>query len=138
MAKRSKFLTRAEVRQWFDPIRKCFAQMKSGEVDCIQGFPVTQLGWDDEWARVDQCICGWRESVARMVPNANMLPFIRLEKKLANGVMLTQREIDDALALLNEFESKLIRVPRQVIRDAVNTQLISIELEQLGLLKEAA
>lgn len=131
--KRSKFLTRAEIKQWFDPIRKCFKQMRHGEVDSIQGYPVTQLGWDDEWARIDQCIAGWRESVSRMVADADTTPLVRLEKKLANGVMLTQKEIDDGLALLNDFESKLIRVPREKIRDAVNTQLIAIEFEQMGM-----
>ncbi len=82
-------MTRAEVQQWFDPIRKCFKQMRLGEVDSIKGFPVTQLGWDDEWARIDMCICGWRESIARMIPDADMAAMIRLEKKLANGAMLT-------------------------------------------------
>lgn len=138
MAKRSQFLTRAQVRQWFDPIRKCFAQMKSGEVDCIKGYPVTQLGWDDEWARIDQCISGWREAVARMIPDADFSALLRMEKKLANGVLLEVKEIDDALALLNQYESKLIRVPRTKIKDAVATQMIAIELDQLGLLKEAA
>ena len=135
MAKRSKFLTRAEIQQWFNPIRKCFRQMRQGEVDSINGYAVTQLGWDDEWARIELCICGFRESVARMVPDADMLPLVRLEKKLANGVMLTHKEIDDGLALLNQFESRLIRVPREKIRDAVNTQLIAIEFEQMGVIK---
>lgn len=133
MSKRSKFLTRAEIRQWFDPIRKCFIQMRRGFVDSINGYPVTQLGWDDEWARIDQCICGWRESVARMVPDSDMAPLTRLEKKLANGVMLTHKEIDDGLALLNHFEDVLVKVTRERIRDAVNTQLIAIEFEQMGI-----
>lgn len=131
--KRSKFMSRADIRRWLDPIRKCFIQMRRGYVDSINGYPVTQLGWDDEWARIDLCIAGWREAVARMVPDTDMLPMIRLEKKLANGVMLTHKEIDDGLAFLNQYESKLIRVPREKIRDAVNAQLIAIEVERLGL-----
>ena len=133
MAKRSKFMTRSEVRQWFDPIRKCLRQMREGYADSINGYVVTQLGWGDDYAKVDECIRGWREACARMVPDSDMLPLIRLEKKLSNGVMLTHKEIDDGLALLNQFESKLIRVPRERIRDAVNTQLIAIEFEQMGI-----
>ena len=39
-----KRITRRQARSWLAPMRDCFAQMKTGEVDAaIRGYAVTRL-----------------------------------------------------------------------------------------------
>jgi hypothetical protein len=130
-------LTRRNARQWLAPIRKAFAEMKDGEVDSIRGYAVTRIDSLDEYARVDWAINGFVALIERLIPGVSCAPMRQVSKKLAAGVPITQAEIDDCLELTNRCESALIKVPREAIRDAVLTEQIGIEMEQLGL-KEAA
>ena len=49
-----KHVTRKQIRAWLAPMRSCFAQMRSGEVDSIRGYAVTRLDQKDEYARTEQ------------------------------------------------------------------------------------
>lgn len=130
-------LTRKNARQWLEPIRKAFGDMKAGEVDSIRGYAVTRIDHTDEYARIDFAINGFTALIERLLPDTPCTPMQSVSKKLAAGVPLTQGEIDACLALLNRCETRLIKVPREAIRSAVLTEQINIEVEQLGL-KEAA
>lgn len=48
-----KRITRRQARSWLSPMRDCFLQMLEGEVDAINGYPVTRLHHDDDYARID-------------------------------------------------------------------------------------
>lgn len=48
----SKRVTRRQMKSWLGPIRACFAQMRSGEVDSIRGYAMTRLNDQDEYARI--------------------------------------------------------------------------------------
>ena len=130
-------LTRKNARQWLAPIRKAFSDMKAGEVDSIRGYAVTRIDHTDEYARIDIAINGFTALIERLLPDLAVGPMQLVSKKLAAGVPLTQGEIDACLRLLNHCETRLIKVSRETIRDAVLTEQINIEVEQLGL-KEAA
>jgi hypothetical protein len=132
-----KRLTRKQARAWLAPIRACFGQIKSGEVDAVRGYAVTRLHASDDYARIDFCIAGFRGLLARLVPTLDIGPLLSVERKLANGVPLTIQEIDAAFRLLRECEGHLVGLPRQVLIGAVQTEQIVIEMESLGI-KEAA
>ena len=130
-----KRVTRRQIRSWLAPMRACFAEIKAGEVDSIKGYAVTRLNHNDEYARIDHCIAGFRALLARLCPEIMSGQLERIEKKLANGVPLTVAEIDDALALLRRCEDALIRHSVDAIKSAVLTEQCVIEMDAL---REAA
>lgn len=132
-----KRITRRQARSWLSPMRSCLRQMLSGEVDAINGYPVTRLHHNDDYARVDFCIAGFRALLDRLCPEIGTGPMARLEKRLAHGVPVTAWEIEQALAVCTLAESALLRYPVAVVKAAVMTEQIVIELESLGL-KDAA
>lgn len=131
-------VTRRQVQSWLSPMRDCFRRMREdGEVESIRGYAVTRLHHNDDYARIDFCIAGFRGLLARLVPGLDVGPLLTVERKLANGVPLTVPEIDAAFRLLCECERALVGLPRSALIDAVQTEQIVIELESLGI-KEAA
>lgn len=126
-------ITRRQARAWLAPIRRCFAQMKSGEVDCVRGYAVTRLHGGDDYARIDFCIAGFRALIARLCPDIGCAPLESIEKKLAAGVLLTVGEIDAALALLARSETALLRHTVAAVKSAVLSEQIDIEMDAMGL-----
>lgn len=131
-------VTRRQVQSWLSPMRNCFRQMRYiGEVESIRGYAVTRLHHNDDYARIDFCIAGFRGLLSRLAPDLDVGPLLLIERKLANGVPLTIPEIDAAFRLLRECEGALVGLPRSALIGAVQTEQIQIELESLGI-KEAA
>jgi hypothetical protein len=130
-------LTRREIRHWLDPMRKAFREMREGEVDSLQGYAVTRLDATDEYARIDWAINGFAAVLERLAPGLDTKPLHKVSKRLANGISFTIADVDRCLALLTAAETRLIKIPRAKIRDAVTVEQIDIELQSLGL-KEAA
>lgn len=128
-----KRLTRRQAKSWLAPMRACFAQMKTGEVDAIRGYAVTRLHDKDDYARIDFCIAGFRALVNRLCPEIDASPLERVEKKLAAGTPLTVQEVDAALTLFNKSESALLRHSVEAIKSAVVVEQIAIELDALGI-----
>ena len=128
-----KRITRRQARSWLSPMRACLRQMLAGEVDAINGYPVTRLHHNDDYARVDFCIAGFRALLDRLCPEIGTSPMVRLEKRLAHGVPVTAAEIEQALSICSLAESALLRHPVAVVKAAVLTEQIIIEFESLGL-----
>lgn len=126
----SKRMTRRQAQAWLGPIRASFSQMKSGEADSIRGYAVTRLHSNDAWERVDFCIAGFRCLLGRLFPGFDTAPLERVEKKLAAGTPLTEQELNECLSLFNRCESMLVKIQIDVVRDAVITEQIVIELER--------
>ena len=128
-----KKVTRKQAQAWLAPIRASFAQIKQGEVDAIKGYPVTRLDEKDTYCRVDWCIAGFRGMLSRVCPGALDGSLERIEKKLANGVPLTMQEIDGALTVLKHCEDAMVGLPVAFVLDAVVTEQLCIEFDELGL-----
>ena len=128
-----KKITRRQVRAWFYPIRKTFNDMRrTGEVDSVRGYAVTRLHNNDDYARIDYCIAGWRGCLSRLFPDADLSPMERIEKRLASGVLLTVAEIDEAQRLLNQMEDRMTGLPSETIRSAVLTEQLAIEIDAMS------
>lgn len=137
-AGRNKPLTRAQARAWLAPIRKAFVEMLSGEVDSYRGYAITRIHHaDNDFARIDHAANGFTALIERLMPDFYLAPIRRISKKLEAGMLLEAREVDDALALLKRCEDRLIKFRRSDLVSAAKTEMIAIELEQLGI-KEAA
>lgn len=127
-----KRVTRRQIRAWLIPIRSCFSEMRCGYVDTVQGWPVTRLHEHDDYVRIEYAISGFMALITRICPEINCYPLEKIGKKLAAGVLLTVREIDDALALLHRCEDALVGMPRAALLDAVVTEQIAIEMNAIG------
>lgn len=138
VAGQSRRMTRREAQAWLAPVRAAFSQMLQGEADAIRGYAVTRLHHKDDWARTDQCIAGFRGLMARLMPELQMDPLARVEKKLAAGVLLQAQELQACLALFKGVEDRLTKLTRAQVMDAAQTEQIAIELELRGLVQEVA
>ena len=131
-----KRVTRHQIRSWLAPMRRCFAEMKSGEVDSIRGYAVTR-DHEGDYARIDFCIAGFRALIARLCSEIDTSPLERIEKKLAAGIALTVAEVDGALTLFKHCEDELIKRTADEIKSAVLTEQIVIELDEIREKKAA-
>ena len=111
-------LTRRQTRQWLQPIRKAFTEIKAGEVDTIRGYPVTRIDHADEYARTDWAINGFVALIERLLPSLPADPMRRVAKKLEAGTPLVQTEIDACLRLLNAAVHKALA--EKDFRDALS------------------
>jgi hypothetical protein len=125
-----KRVKRLQAQAWLAPIRDCFAQIKTGYVDTVAGYPVARLHDQDDYARTDFCIAGFRGLIARAFPEIDTSPMLRVEKKLAAGTPLTIQEIDQCLGILNRCEDEMTGCPIRTLKDAVITEQIKIEIDQ--------
>ena len=119
-----KRVTRKQICSWLAPIRACFAQLRTGEVDSIRGYAVTRLDKKDDYARVDFCINGFVALIERLCPDVDTALLHRISKALANGVPLTVAEIDSALSLLHRCEDRLIKRTVAEVKSVVLTEQI--------------
>ena len=124
----SKRLTRREVQAWLAPIRKSLSQMMEDSVDSIRGYPVTHLM--GRYERTDWTFEGFERMIARMLPHADMQPVGIIRRKIAAGIPLSVQEIEAAFRALVQIEQPLTRIPRDILRDAILTEQIQIELEE--------
>ena len=128
-----KRITRRQARSWLSPMRACFRQMLEGEVDAINGYLVTRLHHDDDYARIDFCIAGFRALMDRLWPELDCTPLIKLEKRFAAGVLIERDDLIAAFRLLNDVEKRLMKRTVREVKAAVLAEQIVIELEQAGI-----
>ena len=130
-----KRMTRRQVDGWFLPIRAALNEMLSGEVDSIRGYAVTRLHHGDEYERVDYCLAGFVGVLSRIFPELDLSPMTKLQRLLAAGTPIHAEDVHKALALLKSLETPLIKQDWHAIKDALTTEMIAIELQDL---REAA
>lgn len=125
----SRRVTRRQARTWLAPMRKCFQEMRSGYSTAARGYAVTRLNDGDDWVRVDFCIAGFRALIGRLFPDLATSHMERIERRLANGVLVAQSDLDGALREIRTAEDLLIKVTREELKSAVLTEQINIEFE---------
>lgn len=128
-----KRMTRRQVDGWFLPIRRALNEMLSGEVDSIRGYAVTRLHNGDEYERVDWCMAGFVGVLSRIFPALDLSPMTRLQKRLAAGAPVTEADIHAALAFLKSLETPMIKQDWHHIKSCLTTEMLSIELNELGM-----
>ena len=126
-----KHMTRRQVTGWLLPIRAALKEMLSGEVDSIKGYAVTRLHNGDEYERVDYCLAGFSGVLCRIFPEIDLSPLTRLQKRLAAGAPVTEKEIHAALAFLKSIETPMIKQDWHHIKSCLTTEMLSIELSEL-------
>jgi len=127
-----KRITRRQARAWLEPMRRCFNQIQSGEVDSIRGYAVTRMGALDTYERVDWCISGFRGLINRLCPEINTRALENVEKKLSVGTPLYAEEVTAAMGTIKQCENALMQHSIKAVKDAVLTEQINIELERMA------
>lgn len=127
----SRRVTRRQAQAWLAPMRKCFQEMRSGYTTSARGYPVTRLNDGDDWVRTDFCIAGFRALIGRLFPDLATSHMERIERRLANGVLVAQSDLDGAMCEIRAAEDLLITVTREELKSAVLTEQINIEIEAL-------
>ena len=128
-----KRMTRRQVDGWFLPIRRALNEMLTGEVDSIRGYAVTRLHNGDEYERVDWCMAGFVGVLSRIFPAFDLSPMTKLQRLLASGTPIHAEDVHKALALLKSLETPLIKEYWHRIKAYLTTEMISIELSELGM-----
>ena len=126
-----------EVVRIFHPIRETFAQLRRGEIEAIKGYPVFS-DWQGEWSRIDQALLGWVSCWQRLAPALDQSALRKLHLSLEHGIPLTIAQIDAAERVLDQQQAIFLRTPVEKIMSITKTELLAIEFEAAGLLKEAA
>ena len=138
-AERHKPPTRKQAQAWLAPIRKALAELRTGEVDSHRGYAITRIHWaDNDFARIDHAINGFLALMDNLMGDTlDTWPMRKMSQKLAAGILLTLDEVDTCILLLKKVEDRLMQFTRAELKSAADTEMIKIELEQLGLLEAA-
>lgn len=129
----TKRMTSRQVSAWLDPIRSAFRELLTGECSSVRGYAITRINQDDSYARTDYCIAGFRGLIERLFPDISTEPLLRVEKRLANGVLMTVADVEAALSFLRTIEKPMMRLRVCDVTSAVLTEQVAIECEALGL-----
>jgi hypothetical protein len=122
------------VQAWLAPIRSALAQLVTGEVDCLKGYPVTTVAYrGGTVARIDHCINGFTAMLARLAPSFPADALNKVSKKLETGVLLTMAEVEAAIRTLNESADLILGFTRRQLKDVALVEQINIEMEMKGL-----
>ena len=128
-------MSRKQVDAWLAPVRRAFADMKTGEVDSIDGCPVTRLRPEDGWAKTEYCIAGFLGLIGRVLPSTDLSAMTLIQQQLADDTPMTIEDIDAALRLLRDITKPLMRLPWSEVISAVRVEQIQIEIDAI---REAA
>jgi hypothetical protein len=126
-----KRVTRRQAKVWLAPIRECFTKMRSGYSEAIRGYAVTRLNDSDEWVRSDYCIAGFVGLIQRLFPTLETPSMLRVQMRLANGVLISQKDLDLCMRELQNAEDLLITKTTKKLKKAVTDEQIKIEIDAL-------
>jgi hypothetical protein len=124
----------ASIARAFAPIHAVFKKMRSGEVEAIGGYPV-MLDWEGVWTRVDHVLTGWCNVFLRVTDKCPQGHLRQMIRYLANGIPLTLELIDACELELKAQQIYLVSASLSEVKSVINTELLSIEIESLGLNK---
>lgn len=125
-------LTRKEVKRWFQPLTDFGKAAIQGDVDSVNGYPITFIATKGVYSRVDLCIEGIIESCQKFLPDFNYSHLDRLRKKLLNGIMLEHSDIESMYRSLGLLEDRIIRVPYDKVMGSVRDTMIAVHLRRFS------
>jgi hypothetical protein len=126
-----KKITRRQVDAWLLPMRRTLQQMRTGEINSIDGHAVTRMHDGDKYERVEWCIAGVRGLLERVIPGCDTSALLLIEDRLIADEGMTEAEIDAALSFLRSIEKPLMRLHVEAVSSAVRTEMIAIELDAI-------
>jgi len=129
-----------EMHALFTPIFNTLDELASGEVMHEKGIPV--MLFEGELAEIHAALIGWACCWDRICKDRGVAydssPLRKLAKKLENGVMLEETDINQARASVELTRQVFMRTPASVLKQHSITEQIAIEFERRDLIKEAA
>lgn len=129
-----------EMHALFTPIFATLDELASGEVMHEKGVPVMQF--EGVLAEIHAALIGWACCWDRICKDRGVAfdssPLRKLAKKLENGVMLEESDIEQARANIELTRQVFIRTPASILKRHSITEQIAIEFEKRDLIKVAA
>ena len=71
--------------------------------------------------------------IGRIFDGVDQSSLTKIQKHLANGAPLTVSDVHAALAFLKSLETPLIKADWQAIKEALQTEMIHIELMEMEI-----
>lgn len=119
----------------FKPIRTLVAQLRSGEVDTVQGVPVMPE-WSGGMVEVCPALEGWASCWQRIAASEGLditaTACARVAKALHYGKPLTEQEVEAFAREVEKQAEAYGRLPLSVIRRHILTEQVAIEFEALA------
>jgi hypothetical protein len=129
-----------EMHALFAPIFATLDELASGEVMHEKGIPV--MLFDGALCAIHSAMIGWACCWDRICKDRGVAydsgPLRKLAKKLENGVMLEEADIEQARSNIELTRQVFMRTPASVLKQHSITEQIAIEFEKRDLIKEAA
>lgn len=127
----------AKVQRTFGPLYSLSGEILDNAVSAIKGQPVIHA-WG-HWMDASDTLISFAGCFRRIAPTAQHIDVIdTVAKRLKHGTPITKSEADGLVMALRKCEAIYRCTPLSVLREAIMTEQIAIELDALGLMKEAA
>lgn len=126
----------AKVHRTFGPLYHLAGEILDNAVSAIKGQPVIHA-WG-HWMDAGDTLQSFRGCFARIAPQADLRIFDTIGKRLKAGTPITKAEADALIIALRKCEAIYRCTPLADLKAAINTEMIAIELDTLGLIREAA
>ena len=121
-----------KVYRTFTPMYALSSEILDNAVSAIKGQPVL-YAWG-HWMDAGDTLISFGDTFRRIAPDSRHLDvFATVGKKLKHGTPITKAEADALIVGLRKCEAIYRCTPVSVLRAAINTEMIAIELDELGL-----
>lgn len=127
----SRLEREAKVRRTFDPLYRLAGEILDNAVSAIKGRPVVEA-WG-YWMDAGDTLQSFGDCFARIAPLADLRIFDTVGKRLKAGTPITKAEADALIIALRKCEAIYRCTPLNELKAAINTEMIAIEIEALGL-----
>lgn len=123
----------AKVKRTFGPIYHLAGEILDNAVSAIKGQPVIEA-WG-HWMDAGDTLESFGDCFRRVAPAADLGIFATIGKRLRAGTPITKAEADALVIALRKCEAIYRCTPLDDLRAAINTEMIAIELDALGVRK---
>lgn len=126
--------------QVFAPVDDVFASLEAGEIDSVQGMPVFK-DRNGDLCEVAPAIEGWASLWDRLTTGEGIVfdskPLTKLAAKLRYDSPLTESEVAEARAVIEQTRTLYMQLPISLTQDYAKIEETQIKMSNL-LAKEAA
>ena len=120
----------SKIFRTFGPLFQLCKDMREGYVDAIHGECVVKA-WG-EYMPLAETLIEVANCLERITPEADFEAMRKVGRRIHHGMPLTVEDVDALESCLKRGVEAYRYAPLSVIRSAINTELIAIELAAIG------
>lgn len=130
-----------QVWRTFEPVYRLLDTLRAGEIDSAGGTLIMP-DWGGELIPVTEVLEGWVCVWERIIEGErlpiDLAPVRQVWRYLSNGVLMTVDLVDRARAATDQCYRVYAAMPRDKAISYTKTEMIAIEMDELGIEREAA